>query len=125
MNLVGLNDRFLFIFGCTNSSFTGDKSRGAIFVLNRCDGNSLFRHIEAIYRVCFIYNNEVFLENPYLDDPFFLVFDSNSDSNDEPVTRVGNTKDGMFSYLYSTSNYKYIYSRRFDDDNFLVKFDLY
>ena len=44
------------------------------------------------------------------DDPFFLVFDLNSDSNDEPVTRVGNTQKRMFANMYSTSNYKYIYS---------------
>ena len=59
------------------------------------------------------------------DDPFFLVFDFNSDGNDESVTRVGKTQDAMLSDMYSTSNYKYIWSKRFDAYNLTIKIDLY
>ena len=114
--------RFLFIKGCANSVITNDMSRRAIFLLNRYDGNSLFRHIDCTYGSWFIYNNEFFCKE---DDPFFLVFDFNSDGNDESVTRVGKTQDGMLSDMYSTSNYKYIWSKRFDAYNLTIKIDLY
>ena len=124
INYCGLNDRFLFFCGYAYSHFTGDKSRFAFFVLNRYDGNSLFRHINCNTGWCFIYNNEVFLDNCNSSD-FFLVSDLNSDGNDKSVTRVRITQKGMFEKIYSTSNYKYICSERFDADNLIVKFDLY
>ena len=134
--LYGLNDRILFFLGFAYSRFTNKIDRFALFLLNRYDGNSLFRYIDC-YSIDFflIYNNQVCFDYGYTsDEPFFLVFDLNSDgnflskewnTNDKSVTVVYDTQEYMISNIYSTSNYKYICSKRFDSDNLIFKFRLY
>ena len=124
--LWGLNDRFLFIYGFTYSRFTKNINQYAVFLLNRCDGNSLSRYIDCNFMDHFlIYNNEVYFDDYHSNEPLFYVSDLNSDDNDKSVTAVCDTQEGMIANMYLTSNYKYICSERFDYDNLIVKFDLY
>ena len=103
--LVDLNDQFLFIDGVAYSRNSNEKTPYALFVLNRYDGNSLFKYFESHSRAWSIYNNEVCSETfGIYPDTSFLVFDLNSAGDDETFTRVFEAQEGMFGRISSTSN---------------------
>ena len=121
--LLNLNDRFLFIVNYVVSKIEVN-TRYFLFILNRHDGNSLFKYFESGTESWLIYNNE-FCSHPYnYDGHLILVFDLNSEGNDKSLTRVYDTQ-GKFNDIYSTSNYKFIYSRRYIHGHMNLAFNKY
>jgi hypothetical protein len=135
-NLVGLNDKFLFISATT---YFDDSMISILFILNREDNNNLFKYFSIDSDQWFIYNKEVC--QGYDDDDRNWINIWNIDlskgddidaemeylakcsENNIDSVDVDSDSDGISEYtitdkprkfrdLYATSNYKYIYSKK-------------
>ena len=132
--LFELNDEFLFIKGMIKrkSSIYSTYSviSPLIILLNRANGNSLFKYFQSNAKECFIYNDQICCHtccnNTYnyhhLDEPLVLMLSINSSDEKKTFTLDCEKK---FPSMYSTSKHKYIYAKKFDKKSLTLKFNHY
>jgi len=123
LGLDSLNEKFLFFSGGHPSKTTGGMSPDGLtkwlfIILNREDDNNLYKWFYAnswlFYNTefCYRFRSEIFIQDTYL---------SNKDVNPEEI--FDNFDD--FADMYSITDYKSIYSRKFFKHNLTLKFNKY
>ena len=111
--LVDLNDRFIFIEG---SGFCKNLYGNYIFLLNRHDNNNLFRYFKSDMGDWIIYNNQI----ASISFEFLQINEIDGSVQRKPIKISSKIRD-----ICSTSNDKFILSKRFDSINSILKFYLY
>ena len=107
LDLLGLNDDFLFIVGYVEQEQCG------VFIINRGDF-SLFRCIRADSE-WFIYDREICYFKGFFESDKIYAYGINpfteSSENDYCLILNHDYEEYKFDDIYLTSNYKYIYSK--------------
>jgi hypothetical protein len=106
LDLLGLNDVFLFIVGYI------EQEQCAIFIINR-DSSNLFKFIRADSD-WFIYNSEVCYFKGFFESDKIYAYGLNSaeGNDDDYILNLDHDyEEYKFDDVYLTSNYKYIYSK--------------
>jgi hypothetical protein len=111
--LVDLNDRFIFIEGWLLSKREPAKY---IFMLNRHDNNNIFKYFECDLISWVIYKNQIGSISRF----FFQIYETDASIKRESIKNVYRIES-----IYTTSNYKYIFFKRFDVNNLSLEFYLY
>ena len=114
--LVDLNDRFIFIQGYGSCDMTHRRITNYVFLLNRHDNNNLFKYLKSDLQSWFIYNNQI----GCISSEFLQINEIDGSVQREPIKISSKIRD-----ICSTSNDKFILSKRFDSINSILKFYLY
>ena len=127
-HLVGLSDEFLFISVLGFSLNDSFKMFSFVFLLNRNEENSLYKYfIGQSSGEWFIYGTEICKRTFENYGNFATIqFNDIHSASDETVVKYVNEANGKkFKQFYSTSNYKYIYSKKVVNATLTLEFSQY